>query len=165
MPTRRQFLALSSAAIAGAAAPKCLLAQAGGRLGPPPFSNAALGAAQQGTLTKERFQALVGSSFHAFLDNNVVAEIVLHKVKVPTYPSTSPTTSPTGAPSRTGLTASRRAPVTTNCFMLFFGTGSTLIPQGTYVLDSGILGSFSALLVPAQSVPGNQIAVATFTTL
>jgi hypothetical protein len=165
MHTRRQFLALSSAALASAAAPKYLLAQAGDRLGPPPFSNAALGAGQQGQLTAANFEKLVGSSFHTFLDDNVVAEIVLRKVKVLTTSSASPINSPTGAPSRTGLTASRRAPITTNCFLLFFGTGSTLIPQDTYVLDSGIMGSFSVFLVPAQSVPGNQIAVATFNTL
>jgi hypothetical protein len=165
MNTRRQFLALSAAALASAAVPIHLLAQASDRLGPPPFSNAALGAGQQGQLTAANFEKLVGSSFHAFLDNKVVAEIVLRKVKIPTYPSASPTASPTGAPSRTSLIASRRAAVTTKCFMLIFGTGPTFIPQDTYVLDSGILGSFSALLVPAQSLPGNQIAIATFTTL
>jgi hypothetical protein len=165
MASRRRFLSLSSASLVCASFAHSLLGQASARLGIPVFSGAATGAAQQGLLTAANFEKLVGSSFHAFLDNDVVAEIVLLKVKIPTYSSVASTSQVAGSPVRPVATPARRAARATNTFMLLFSTGSTLIPQDTYVLDSGILGSFSALVVPAQPVAGNQIAVATFSFL
>jgi hypothetical protein len=145
-----------------AAIPRLLRAQASQRLGIPVFSPAATGAAQQGILTAANFEKLIGTSFHAFLDNDVVVEIVLRKVKVPTFKSAGSTSTPTGAPGKPTVIAARRGPITTTCFMLTFATGSTLIPQDSYVLDNGTLGSFAAFLVPGQSVPGSQTAIATF---
>ena len=166
MPSRRRFLALSAASLACAAAPRLLWADTTERLGIPVFSEAASGAAKQGLLTAAAFERLIGSSFHAFLDAGVVAEIVLRKVTVPKFtPATTYTPSiaaSIGTSTRPVSTLARAIPRTTTAFMLSFSSGSTLIPQNSYTLDHGTLGSFAAFLVPAQPVPGDQIAVATF---
>ena len=162
MPTRRRFLSQSSATLVCASLAHSLLGQASQRLGDPVFSPAALGAAQQGLLTVANFQKLVGSSFHAFLDNDVVAEIVLTRVRDLSTPAATSKTGLSGSPVRPVATPARKAARSITCFVLIFNTGSILIPQGTYTLDSGTLGSFSLLLTPGQPLPGDQTASAPF---
>ncbi len=171
MSSRRSFLATFAAVAAYLASPLRLLAQAAHRQGIPVFSPAALGAAQQGILTASRFEQLVGSSFRAYLDNDVVAEIVLKRVAIPTYSSAyvaAATTPPSHAPRNTLQTspgsAKAKSARPVNCFYLTFNTGETYIPSDSYVLDHGILGSFTVGLAPGQSVPGDQRAIATFCT-
>jgi hypothetical protein len=173
MFSRRSFLAASAASVAYLASPLRLIAQAAHRQGIPVFSPAALGAAQQHILTAARFEQLVGSSFRAYLDNDVIAEIVLKKVLVPTYSSAYVASA--NAPSNPTLLRSalqRQAGYGTlkpkhpiNCFSLVFHTGSTYIPADNYVLDHGLLGSFTAYLDPGQPVAGDQRAFATFSFL
>lgn len=170
MPTRRRFLSLSSASLVCASFAHSLLGQASERLGIPVFSPAALGAAQQGQLTAANFQKLIGSSFHAFLDNDVVADIVLKRVFIPTYSSAyvataaAPPVSPKGTLQMPVGAPKPKSARPVNCFYLTFNTGDTYIPSDSYVLDHGVLGSFTVGLAPGQSVPGDQRAIATFCT-
>jgi hypothetical protein len=172
MFSRRSFLATCAATAAYIASPLRVLAQAAHRQGIPVFSPAALGAAKQGILTAAHFEQLVGSSFRAFLDNDVIAEIVLKRVFIPTYSSayTATASVPSAGSPRSTLQTSARAVQTksarpVNSFYLTFNTGKICIPQDSYVLDHGVLGSFTVCLVPGQSVPGDQRAIATFCTL
>lgn len=194
MSTRRRFLALSSAGVVSTLAPVRLLAQATSKRGPAVFSNATLGAYQQGELTFARFQSVLGSSFRAFLDDGSTVDLMLLTV-TPVTPGATATPDATagktalggaavprggaiaqsgasllggtatasGAPARPGTSAMLRrgiaeVPVTltangqTNCFICCFSSGSTVIPQGSYVLDHGTLGRFAVLLVSSGKV-------------
>ena len=131
------------------------------RLGIPVFSNAATGAYQQGLLSRARFTTLVGQSFRIFLDDDQVADLVLHKVM---------TQQDVALAARDGSAASqlavhklaKRWPSPDNCFMLVFHSGSTLVPQDSFVLDHATLGSFAVFLVPGSTTPGRATTIATF---
>jgi hypothetical protein len=162
MSDRRRFLLLSSAALACVAAPRVLLAESTNRRGIPVFSNAALGAAQQGLLTKAHFDPLVGSSFHAFLDDYQVMDITLFKVTdLAAKSAATTTTTSVTATKRLSSTIARPGRMTTG-FTLAFYTGSTVIPQDSYVLDHGSLGSFTTLLVAGNQTAGMRTSCATF---
>jgi hypothetical protein len=161
MSTRRTFLTLSSAAFASALTPIRIVAQAlSSRSGPGVFSNAALGAYQQNELTFQRFQSLVGSTFHAFLDNHEVIEVTLLSA-VANAPRAS-TVKPILDGSQARSMPVAALPPTGKCFTLRFSTGSTVVPQGSYVLDSGTTGSFTVLLVSGTAGTSRPTASATF---
>lgn len=162
MATRRQFLASTSAVCAIAALPKSLLAQ---RLGGQVFTNASLGAYQQGLLTMENFKAVIGSTFKAFLDDASVAYLTLESVTA--TPAPPAPANPGAPPSQDGSTSMLRfaRPVQAegDSFSLSFATGNTAIAQDTYLVDHGTMGRFAVFLVPgsAQS-QGNLTCTATF---
>jgi hypothetical protein len=158
MPTRREFLAATSAACVLAALPKALLGQqAGGAV----FSNASLGAYDQGILSLASFQGLVGSTFMAFLDDTCVAFLQL-------VSATAVASHARDAGSRIGTVAGARmqAPRPTqnalDTFTLNFTTGTTALPQLTYLLDHGTLGRFAVFLVPGAELAGLQTCTASF---
>jgi len=150
MSTRRSFVVNLAAAAAYLASPRRLFAQSAARLGIPAFSPAALGASQQGNLNLARFQALIGSSFRAFLDDNEVVDIVL--IKVSTMDAINAAEQATlPAANRSKVKSAGRPPAPQSAgltFVVQFSSGNKYIPQDTYVLDNGTLGSFSVLLVP-----------------
>jgi hypothetical protein len=158
LPTRRRFLAISAAAVVVATRPPRLLAQ---RFGIPVFSNAALGAYQQGLLTRARFTQLVGQSFRVFLDKALVADIQLTGVATQEDVATAARPD-TPAAKRDVQKLAKLWPSTDNCFILTFATGVTLVPQGSFILDHGTLGSFVVFLVPGSTTPGKATSLATF---
>jgi hypothetical protein len=164
MQTRRQFLVLSSAACAAAAAPKGLFAE---RLGGPVFSNASVGAYQQGIMTLANFQALVGSTFTTFLENDDVAYLQLRAATAVT--NATPTAVARTAPARgpqmawIGPGAAVAAPAQlTETFALSFSNGGKAVPQGSYLMDNGTMGRFAIFLVPGTDAAGNPTSGATF---
>jgi len=159
--TRRSFLTLSWAAFASTLTPIRLAAQAlSSRSGPGVFSNAALGAYQQNELTFQRFQALVGSTFHAFLENHKVIEVTLLSA-VAIAPHVSTGNAVLDRSQAISMPVSPLPP-TGKCFVLRFSTGSTVVPQGSYVLDSGTIGSFTVFLVSGNAGVGRLTSSATF---
>ena len=152
MSTRRHFLAAAAATITFAALPKSLFAE---RLGGDVFTNASLGAYGQGLLTQATFEKHVGSIFTVFLDDDAVGYLTLEKVV-----AQSSTLSNTSIRLRLpGTSATVQQQVTS--FHLTFST-KAVFPQGTYLLDHGILGRFAAFLVPGDPVKGNGSCGATF---
>jgi hypothetical protein len=145
MPSRRCFLVTSAAAITAVAFPKSLLAE---RLGGEVFTNGSLGAYAQGILSQANFEAHMGSTFKAFLDNDEVAYLVLQAV---TGTNSSSTISVRLLSRVNSIPALRRptsnAPEITS-FQLSFNTGGAVFSQGTYLLDSVTLGRFACFLVP-----------------
>lgn len=158
MQSRRHFLHLSSAVLAAALLPETLLAQS--RAGIPPFSPAGLGAYQQGLLTRARFESLLGSSFRVFLDEGRVADLTLVKVTDPVAVlSASLPESPQKADTLARLKQAYPSP--DQSFTLQFSCGNTLIPQDTYTVDHGTLGSFALFLVPGGTA-GNRTCGSSF---
>ena len=154
MSSRRHFLAATAATITLAALPKSLFAE---RLGGDVFTNASLGAYGQGLLTQATFEKHVGSVFTAFLDDDAVGYLTLQKVVA------QPTGTNTSIRLRLpGTSATVQQQITS--FHLTFST-KAVFPQGTYLLDHGILGRFAAFLVPGDSVKGNGSCGATFSYL
>ncbi len=164
MSNRRSFLKLSATAATSAMLlPKLGWSQAD-RLGGPVFSNASVGAYQQGLITLVGFQKLVGSEFKAFLDNNEAAWLRLRQAVAIDYSLTpekkkarlaaQQVIAPTGA----DLTLARN-PVQPDTFELRFDIRGPNFPQNSYLLDHGTLGRFVAYLQP--STPGR--CYATFT--
>jgi len=154
MSTRRHFLAATAATITLAALPKSLFAE---RLGGDVFTNASLGAYGQGLLTQATFEKHIGSTFTAFLDDNAVGYLTLEKVVA--QPTGTNASSELRLP---GTSATVQQQVTS--FHLTFST-KAVFPQGTYLLDHGILGRFAAFLVPGDPVKGNGSCGATFSYL
>ena len=154
MSTRRHFLAATAATITLAALPKSLFAE---RLGGDVFTNASLGAYGQGLLTQATFEKHIGSTFTAFLDNDGVGYLTLEKVVA--QPTGTNASSELRLP---GTSATVQQQVTS--FHLTFST-KAVFPQGTYLLDHGILGRFAAFLVPGDPVKGNGSCGATFSYL
>jgi len=152
LPNRRSFLALGSSAIMASALPGKLLAQSSSS---DVFSNRNLGAYTQGLMTQATFQRLVGSPFTADLGNGHYANLKLLSVQAVTPPASS-SSQPGAGKSRVLSVVS---PVTvakssSSSFNLNFSTGGKLLPQNTYTLDHGTLGSFAAFLVPGDPVHG-----------
>lgn len=157
MPTRRHFLASSSAVCALAVVPKSLLAQSARAV----FTNASMGAYTQGILTMANFTALVGSTFTAFLPDGGFAYLRLQSV---TSLSTSQTSS-NFATRAVQSHAEQPAQLLDNSFLLTFASGNQVLPQSTYLVDHGTLGSFAVFLVPGSTTPGSATAHATFSYL
>jgi hypothetical protein len=146
MQTRRDFLAVSTAAVATAFLPASVLAQTSL---PEVFSNANLGAYSQGLLTQASFERLIGSTFTVFVDTDLYAFLTLRSVTDMAAASTAPATP---AAKGTAISAPRSKtanPKITSFFLNFSVAGSTF-PQDTYTIDHGILGRFAALLVPGR---------------
>jgi hypothetical protein len=145
MPSRRHFLATSTAAIAVATLPTPLFAE---RLGGEVFTNGSLGAYAQGILSQANFESRLGSIFKAFLDNDKVAYLRLQTVTGTSASSTPPL--PTQG--RVSLSQARRAPTFNSpqitSFQLSFSTGGAIVTQGSYLLDNDTLGRFACFLVP-----------------
>jgi hypothetical protein len=162
MQTRRDFLAVTSAAMATAFLPESLLAQS--RL-PEVFSNANLGAYGQGLLTQATFERLIGSTFTVFVGTDLYAFLTLRSVTnlVPAASTAAPRTS-TPRPSPASSPSSK-APIPITSFYVDFSIEGPVFPQDTYTLDHGILGRFAAFLVPGQSTGSEPRCGATFTYL
>jgi hypothetical protein len=119
------------------------------------FSNRNLGAYTQGLMTQVRFQGLVGSVFTADLGNGRYAYLKLLSVQAVAPPAPSPS-QPVISRMRVSSVASpvKVAKSTSSSFNLNFSTGGQLLPQSTYTLDHGTLGSFAVFLVPGDPVHG-----------
>lgn len=152
MPNRRSFLALGSGAVMASALPGKLLAQSSSS---DVFSNRNLGAYVQGLMTQATFQRLVGSPFTADLGNGRYANLQLLSVQAVARPASSPS-----QPVTSRLRVSSVAPPVTvakssaSSFNLSFSTGGKLLPQNSYTLDHGTLGSFVVFLVPGDPIHG-----------
>ena len=154
MSTRRKFIVLSAAALSSAALPKHLLAE---RLGGPVFSNASIGAYEQGLMTPATFENLVGSEFRIFLEDYAVANLRLNSVTnkvfgpTPERLKTRQASPKLIVPRGADLSISAAATQPT-FFQLHFGvSGGRSFPQDSYLLDHGTLGRFVAFLVPGDS--------------
>ena len=165
MSTRRRFLCLSSAVLASTAVPKAF-AQ---RQGMPVFSNASLGSYTQGSLSRARFEGLVGSSFRVFLEDGQVATLTLLKVENSSATRDTKTAGGEGSHSAayvsgtaTGTLAAPVRPTAAQCFTVHFSTGGVVVPQDSYTVDHATLGSFSVFLVPGQDKNGGKTVTATF---
>jgi len=160
MQSRRRFLAASAATLAAAALPTGLLAE---QLGPDVFTNASLGAYTQGLLTQAHFSALAGSVFTASLPDGSYRYLALRSVDgTTTLPSRSTNASPR---SITTPQITLNTSVQVSVFYLIFDVQGDAIPQGSYLLDHGTLGSFVAFLVAGQTPAGTPTCVATFASL
>ena len=142
MTNRRQFLALSTFAVASSAWAKAAPAD---RLGGPVFSEASRGAYAQGLLTRKHLEALVGSLFMVFLDDDAVAYMRLKKVAE--FPSSVSSANTNTTVKRVGVTA----------------TSSATAVESFYVVDHGTLGRFAVLLVPSPESAPERTCTATFT--
>lgn len=149
LSTRRSFLALSSGAALASAWPKPLFSQ---ETTSDLFSNRNLGAYTQGLLNKATFEAVVGSVFTLFFADGSTTALTLSSVKTSSARRSATSDAAAAAAGRTlsdtGIVSPNRpAP---SCFLLTFSTGPKAVPQGTYRLDHGTLGSFAAFLVPGN---------------
>jgi hypothetical protein len=159
MQSRRRFLAASAATLAAAALPTGILAE---QLGPDVFTNASLGAYTQGLLTQANFSTLTGSVFTASLPDGSYHYLTLASVAA--APGSSRTTNAApraiAAPKITLNTS-----VQVSVFYLIFDVQGDAIPQGSYLLDHGTMGSFVIFLVQGQTPEGTPTCVATFASL
>jgi hypothetical protein len=149
---RRSFLILGSGAALGSTLPSSLFAQVASS---DLFSNRNLGLYTQGLMTQATFERVVGSVFRATLDTGSYANLTLVGVKAATFSAPAKPVS-SGIKMRSGLVVAS-APVaasTPKAFTLNFTSGSRLVPQGSYELDHGTLGSFVLFLVPGDPVRG-----------
>jgi len=148
MQTRRDFLAVSSAALTAALLPAAVLAQSSL---PEVFSNANLGAYSQGALTQAAFERLIGSTFTVFVATDLYAFLTLRSVRnlIPAPSTTPPLLSSTPKAATASPLAGKSTTITS--FFLYFSLDGPVFPQAAYTLDNGILGRFAALLVPGQS--------------
>jgi hypothetical protein len=162
MQSRRRFLAASAAAITAAALPKNLIAEQLGA-GSTVFTNSSLGAYTQGLLTEPNFAAATSSVFTALMPDGTYRNLTLRSAANVTLGSAK---SASSAPRITivGTPASGSA-VPLSIFQLTFDVQGSSIPQGTYVLDHGTLGSFAVFLVAGQTAAGTPTCVATFVSL
>lgn len=153
MSTRRSFLVLTSGAALASALPKSLLAQSGEN---DLFSSRNLGAYSQGLLSRTAFESVVGSMFTLFFESGDTASLVLLGVSSPRL-RTSASSQVAAAlaarqlPQTAATVANKTGP---SCFLLSFSTGLTSVPQATYRLDHGTLGSFTVFLVPGEARHG-----------
>jgi hypothetical protein len=157
MITRREFLALSTFAVA---APAWAKGTPTDRLGGPVFSEASQGAYTQGLLSRKHLEALVGSLFMVFLDDDAVAYMRLKKVgefqaTVPA-PRANLTARPVGSPTAPPA-------ISLESFYAQFDTGGIAIKQDSYLLDHGTLGRFTVFLVPSPDSAAERTCTATFT--
>jgi hypothetical protein len=168
MPTRRQFLVSSSAVCALSALPKSLRGQQ-----QAVFTNASIGAYEQGLMTLSNFQTLIGSMFMAILADGSPAYLTLASAKAVTMPTA--TTPTVGVAAPTGPTigvkamvaqpsAAQAAPLltTANSFQLVFLSGTAVLPQGSYLVDHATLGRFAVFLVPGTTATGAATVSANF---
>lgn len=149
MSTRRSFLVLTSGAALAGALPKPLFAQ---QAGSDVFSNRNLGAYAQGSLTKAAFESVVGSLFTLYFPDGSTGSLTLLDVKSPKVRATALSQAAAAAAAKAvsdliAAPAHRPAP---SCFFLTFSSGLQPVPQGSYQLDHGTLGSFAAFLVPGD---------------
>lgn len=167
MPSRRRFLAASAATLTAAALPKSIFAE---QSEANVFTNASLGAYTQGLLTLANFAKQVGTVFTVQRDDGSYGYMTLLSAAsvvlganaplkpAPTAPSVAPiapriSVNPVSAPVVTqGLTT----------FRLVFDVQGPSLPQQTYLLDHGTLGSFACFLVPGMSSSGGPTSSATF---
>ncbi|MDE1156503.1 MAG: hypothetical protein PW735_12350 [Acidobacteriaceae bacterium] len=147
MPTRRKFLSLSVAAAGTLALPRTILAS-DNEINSP-YSNAALGAYTQGLMNAEYLTTLVGTSFTVFLTDGSYSSMVLSKVTVMDNTPAS-TEGKRVAPPGADLTA-LRSPLQPTCFTLCFNVTGQSFAEGTYLLDSGLLGRVSMFLSPSTA--------------
>jgi hypothetical protein len=162
MQSRRRFLAASAATLAAAALPTGLLAE---QLGASVFTNASLGAYTQGLLTQANFQAVAGSQFTLQLPDGSYRTVTLQSVK--TLSPTSSAASPSSTSSRVAVAPkiSLNTSTQTTTFTLVFDVQGDAIPQGSYLLDHGTLGSFALFVVTGKTDTGTPTLIATFTHL
>jgi hypothetical protein len=159
MQSRRRFLAASAATLAAAALPTGILAE---QLGANVFTNASLGAYTQGLLTQANFTSVTGSVFTASLPDGSYRYLTLRSVAAAPVSSRTTNAAPrsVAAPKITLNTS-----VQVSSFALVFDVQGDAIPQGSYLLDHGTLGSFVIFLVQGQTPAGTPTCVATFASL
>lgn len=141
MKNRRQFLAVSSAMLAGAALPKSLLAQ---RQGGEVFTNQSIAPYVQGEIRAAHFEKVVGSQFTIFLEKNAIGMLRLEAVTKSSDDDTKRRDLP--AYSRRAMAA-----VQPKSFQLQFSVHGPAFAQDSYLLDHGTMGRMAMFLVPGQS--------------
>lgn len=149
MADRRSFLAMSSGAVLAAALGPAVRAQSTSN---SLFSNRNLGAYAQGLMTQATFERLVGSVFTVDLGDGKYAWITLLSAKDASSLTASSSSTSKLRVSTAGNTAATGR--SSSSFILNFTTGGKLVPQESYTLDHGRLGSFVAFLVPGDPVKG-----------
>ncbi len=161
MSTRRSFLSVSAAALAAASFPKYLFAQTRGI---QIFTNASSGAYTQGLMTQVHFKQLIGSIFTAFHATGETSSLKLVQVSDAVVQSSAVAPTVSAAIGRLGgLARPVSRPVTTiSYFSASFAVTGKALPQDSYLLDHGTLGSFAAFLVPGLSPNGAASCSATF---
>lgn len=160
MHSRRRFLAASAATLAAAALPTGILAE---RLGANVFTNASLGAYTQGLLTQTNFSAVTGSVFTASLADGSYRYLTLKSAVTTTLTNSRNTIASARTITAPQLTLNTSVQVSS--FSLVFDVQGDAIPQGSYLLDHGTMGSFVVFLVAGQTPAGTPTCVATFASL
>ena len=160
MQTRRSFLSISAAMVAGAALPPLAAAQSSSRIGGEVFTLATLGAYQQNLLTKGGVEGLVGSIFMVFVDDGKVAYLTLVKVK-----GLDELQADMSGDAKLLKKKDSAAVTRARGFVAIFDGETKKVPQGTYVVDHGRLGRVAMFLVPGRNEAGGTTVVATFTSL
>jgi len=163
MPSRRRFLAASAATFTVAALPKSIFAE---QSEANVFTNASLGAYAQGLLTQANFTKQVGTVFTAQRDDGTYAYLTLRSVASsvasPTTPAKPLPVTPITARIAVNPISAPTATQTMTTFRLIFDVQGPALPQETYLLDHGTLGSFACFLVPGVSRTGGTTSSATF---
>ncbi len=60
------------------------------------------------------------------------------------------------------MTSLQSRPLAEQCLLVRFSSGSTVVPQDSYVIDHATLGSFTIFLVPGKDEHGGNTCTATF---
>jgi len=160
MPSRRRFLAASAATFAAAVLPKRLTAE---QLGASVFSNASQGGATPASLTLDNFEKQLGSVFTTQRADGSTGYLTLRTAQTVTLGSSSGTT--TNASRRITISSPASSPMQVSTFELIFDVQGAAFDQGTYTLEQGTLGSFSAFLVPGATPSSSPTCMATFSSL
>lgn len=156
MHNRRKFLVTSSALLAGITL-RTGLAQ---RLASEDtFTNATLGAYQQGILTQPQFEHRIGSLFMFF--SNTMDVVYARLRSVTPYELNAPAKLP-------GRMVTPHAPIRSltrqvNTFTLLFDCENQLPAQKSLIADHATLGRFVMFLVPGTSSSGTPTCSSVFT--
>ncbi len=103
-------------------------------------------------MTQATFERFVGSVFTVDLGDGKYAWITLLSAKDASSLTASSSSTSKLRVSTAGNTAATGR--SSSSFILNFTTGGKLVPQESYTLDHGRLGSFVAFLVPGDPVKG-----------
>ena len=157
MRTRRDFLVNSTAVLVSPYLHASLAQSAPAQ---DVFTNASLGAYQQGILKQAQFEARTGSLFMIFLDESNVLYTRLRAVKPYTTKAATRMPGRLIGP-RAWLAATSRQ---IESFTLVFDCDKPLPEQNSYIVDHATLGRFVVFLVPGTSSAGSPICTSVFTT-
>lgn len=155
MRTRRDFLVNSTAVLVSPYLHASLAQSAPAQ---NVFTNASLGAYQQGILTKAQFEARMGSLFMIFVDESNVLYTRLRAVTPYTAKAATKLPGRLIFP-RPSLPAPPRQ---IEAFTLVFDSDKPLPEQNSYLVDHATLGRFVIFLVPGFSPTGSPICTSVF---